>query len=276
MTDELKPSPEAVRIANEVFGESFGYNVKLTNTAIEAAALVIDRALRPVEIDPTYPGRYLTPGMGEALDALTRPATMPGDVVESFQQGVDKWMDACFGEPIKSDSLERADRLTEEALELVQTIPGFSADRAHALVDYVFGRPVGERGQEVGGTMVCLAALCNTFGISIQEEADRELTRIWTKVEAIRAKQATKPTGSALPSGPAMQPALQAAVDALEADNDRLVSLLTKAVGDIAALLVRAGDERKIADFTGIYVEAINAQDHLRTVTEQGEGRTHD
>ena len=118
---------------------------------------------------------------------------------ERFQQGVDGWMDACFGEPIKSDHLERADRLTEEALELVQTVPGFTADRAHALVDYVFGRPVGERGQEVGGTIVCLAALCNTFGLSIADEADRELARIWTKVDAIRAKQAAKPTGSALP-----------------------------------------------------------------------------
>ena len=119
-----------------------------------------------------------------------------------FQSGVDAWMDTCFGEPIKSDHLERADRLTEEALELVQTVPGFTADRAHALVDYVFGRPVGERGQVVGGTMVCLAALCNTFGLSIQEEADRELARIWTKVEQIRAKQAAKPTGSALPIAP--------------------------------------------------------------------------
>lgn len=117
----------------------------------------------------------------------------------AFQDGVDDWMDACFGEPIKSDSLERADRLTEEALELVQTVPGFTAERAHALVDYVFNRPVGERGQEVGGTMVCLAALCNTFGLSMDDEADRELSRIWTKVEQIRAKQAAKPTGSALP-----------------------------------------------------------------------------
>lgn len=120
--------------------------------------------------------------------------------MEQYQQGVDAWMQACFGEPIKSDQLERADRFCEEALELVQTMPGFNAERAHALVDYVFGRPVGERGQEVGGVMVCLAALCNTVGLSVQEQADRELERIWTKVEAIRAKQKRKPTGSALPT----------------------------------------------------------------------------
>lgn len=121
------------------------------------------------------------------------------DEAVGFQQGVDQWMDSCFGEPIKSDSLERADRFTEESLELAQAIPGFTAERAHALVDYVFNRPIGELRQEVGGTIVCLAALCNTFGISIQEEANRELARIWTKVDQIRSKQAAKPTGSALP-----------------------------------------------------------------------------
>lgn len=125
-----------------------------------------------------------------------QPATPASD---DFQSGVAAWMLACFGEQISADQLERADRFTEEALELAQTMPGFTADRAHALVDYVFGRPVGERHQEVGGVMVTLAALCNTVDLNIETEARRELARIWTKVEAIRAKQATKPTGSALP-----------------------------------------------------------------------------
>lgn len=116
-----------------------------------------------------------------------------------FQVAVNKWMDACFGEPIKSDQLERADRFIEEALELGQTMPGFTAERAHALVDYVFGRAVGETAQEVGGVMVTLAALCNAAGIDLTAAGAAELQRIWTKVEQIRAKQAAKPTGSALP-----------------------------------------------------------------------------
>lgn len=116
-----------------------------------------------------------------------------------LQPGVDKWMDACFGETIKADRLERADRFVEEALELAQTMPGFGADRAHALVDYVFGRDVGERSQEVGGVMVTLAALCNAAGLDMNACAETELARVWTKVDAIRAKQAAKPTGSALP-----------------------------------------------------------------------------
>jgi hypothetical protein len=108
-------------------------------------------------------------------------------------------MDACFGDAIKADQLERADRFVEEALELAQTMPEFGAERAHALVDYVFGRPVGERAQEVGGVMVTLAALCNAASISINNSAETELARVWTKVEVIRAKQAAKPVGSALP-----------------------------------------------------------------------------
>lgn len=127
-----------------------------------------------------------------------------GQAGEGFQAGVDKWMDACFGEAIKADQLERGDRFCEEALELCQTMPGFTADRAHALVDYVFSRDVGDRYQEVGGVMVTLAALCNTVGLSINEEATRELMRVWTKVDAIRAKQAAKPTGSALPVATAL------------------------------------------------------------------------
>lgn len=116
-----------------------------------------------------------------------------------FQSEVADWMLECFGPDIAADQVERADRFTEEALELAQTMPGFTADRAHALVDYVFSRDIGERPQEVGGVMVTLAALCNTVGININEAAETELARVWTKVDAIRAKQAAKPTGSALP-----------------------------------------------------------------------------
>ncbi|MEC3912363.1 hypothetical protein U5A82_18350 [Sphingobium sp. CR2-8] len=116
----------------------------------------------------------------------------------------------CFGAEISSDMLERADRFTEEALELAQTMPGFTATRAHALVDYVFGRDVGERQQEVGGVMVTLAALCLAADIDMHEAGEIELARILQPhiVEKIRAKQAAKPTGSALPVAhpPAAEP----------------------------------------------------------------------
>ncbi|WP_210210546.1 hypothetical protein [Brucella anthropi] len=122
----------------------------------------------------------------------------PEPAGEPFQNRVKPWMLACFGEEISNDKLERCDRFIEEALELVQSI-GYSPDRARALVDYVFNREIGEPHQEVGGVMVTLAALCLASDLDMAKAGEDELARIWTKVEKIRAKQAAKPTGSALP-----------------------------------------------------------------------------
>ncbi len=47
--------------------------------------------------------------------------------------------------------------------------------------------------------MVTLAAYCLAHGLDMHGAGETELARIWTKVEQIRAKQATKPVGSALP-----------------------------------------------------------------------------
>lgn len=125
------------------------------------------------------------------------------DPASPFQGRVKPWMLVCFGAEIAADTLERNDRFIEEALELVQSL-GYSADRAHALVDYVFGRPVGEPRQEVGGVMVTLAALCLAAGLDMHEAGEAELARITRPeiIEKIRAKQAAKPTGSALPIAP--------------------------------------------------------------------------
>ena len=122
-----------------------------------------------------------------------------------LQRGVDTWMMKCFGREVSSDLLERSDRFVEEALELAQTMPGFERDRAHALIDYVFDRPSGDREQEVGGVMVTLAALCNACEISIIEVSQMELLRVWAKIETIREKQAHKPVGSALPAARATE-----------------------------------------------------------------------
>lgn len=116
----------------------------------------------------------------------------------SFQHRVATWMQACFGPEISADRLERGDRLLEEVLELLQS-GGYPAERVVALRDYVYARPVGEPAQETGGVMLTLAAYCDAHGIDMKQAAEIELARVWTKVEQIRAKQAAKPTGSALP-----------------------------------------------------------------------------
>ncbi|MCP1200094.1 hypothetical protein [Notoacmeibacter sp. MSK16QG-6] len=117
---------------------------------------------------------------------------------KSFQNRVAPWMEACFGPEISSDRLERGDRLLEEVLELLQS-GDYPVDRVAALTDYVFERDKGEPHQEVGGVMVTLAAYCMAHGLDMHHAGEDELARIWTKVEEIRAKQAAKPTGSALP-----------------------------------------------------------------------------
>lgn len=120
--------------------------------------------------------------------------------MRSFQDGVRFWCVRCFGEGTADDVTEQNWRFLEEALELVQSLGG-GAEDAHRLVDYVFGRPSGEPMQEVGGTMVTLAALLSANGLSMADGAWGELSRIETPdvMNRIRAKHAAKPHKSPLP-----------------------------------------------------------------------------
>jgi len=117
---------------------------------------------------------------------------------DGFQSRVKPWLMKCFGEKISADKSERNHRFLEEALELVQAC-GCTDNEAHQLVDYVYGRDVGEVNQEVGGVMVTLAAHCLAHGVDMHKEGETELARVWTMVEKIRAKQAAKPKHSPLP-----------------------------------------------------------------------------
>lgn len=117
----------------------------------------------------------------------------------SFQQRVYMWMLRCFGQQIASDTMERNHRFLEESLELVQA-GGCSKSEALQLVEYVYGRPSGVMSQEVGGVAVTLAALCSAFTLDLEYCSEAELSRVWTKIEQIRAKQAAKPKYSPLPA----------------------------------------------------------------------------
>lgn len=119
---------------------------------------------------------------------------------DSFQNRVAPWMQECFGPEISADRTERNHRFLEEALELVQSL-GCTSDEAHQLVDYVFGREVGEPFQEVGGVRVTLAALCLANNLDQDDCAELELARITQPqtVKKIREKQKRKPSMSPLP-----------------------------------------------------------------------------
>ena len=115
-----------------------------------------------------------------------------------FQDAVDEWMLKCFGKTIARDTLERNHRFLEEALELVQS-KGCTKDEAHQLVDYVFSRPVGDPEEEIGDTLLSLAALCTASKFSMEKCAIQGLLKATKKTEQIREKRANKPDFSPLP-----------------------------------------------------------------------------
>lgn len=118
--------------------------------------------------------------------------------MDDFQTDVRTWCIQCFGEDVTNDVGERTHRFFEEAAELCQSL-GMSRHDADILLDYVYARPVGEPRQEIGGTMVTLAALTSAAGIGLEDAGVTELVRVQGKIEAIRAKHATKPRGTPLP-----------------------------------------------------------------------------
>jgi NTP pyrophosphatase (non-canonical NTP hydrolase) len=113
-----------------------------------------------------------------------------------IQEKVWRWCKHTFdGIAQWNSDKERAYRFFEEAGELFQAM-GMTREDALKIVDYVYGRPVGEKPQEVGGVMITLLALCSQQNIDVEQELFREYTRI-TKPEImnkIRSKQIAKNT----------------------------------------------------------------------------------
>ena len=88
-----------------------------------------------------------------------------------------QWAKDCFGDALAIVPQERASRFLEEAIELSQAA-GLDRAAAMKLVEYVYGRPVGDVGQEVGGTQVALLILCEHLGVSAGAEERREFERV--------------------------------------------------------------------------------------------------
>lgn len=135
-----------------------------------------------------YDGKPLAP-----MKLYAAPPAQAVDLGPTFQDGVADWMGQCFLPSLYSNMTERGDRLLEEVLELLQA-HGYDKARVPTLVDYVFGRPVGEPVQEVGGVMVTLAGYCWVAGIDMHAAGDAELARINQPdvMAKIRAKQEAK------------------------------------------------------------------------------------
>jgi hypothetical protein len=125
---------------------------------------------------------------------LVKQVVRPHD----YQAAAHAWARSCFGEQAALDMDERRDRFCEEALELLQAT-GYPLERVLALLAYVYGRPAGSPAQEVGGTVLTLACLCQAMGVRMQDQGEAELQRVAELSDRIREKQSSKPVGAALP-----------------------------------------------------------------------------
>jgi hydroxypyruvate isomerase len=117
---------------------------------------------------------------------------------QTFQSRVQDWMVACFGTTIPRDKTERSHRFIEESIELAQAL-GCSKSHVIELVEYVYSRPIGAASQEIGGTLVTLAALCSANDEELAALGEAELLRVWQNIETIRKKRERKLVGSVLP-----------------------------------------------------------------------------
>lgn len=90
------------------------------------------------------------------------------------------WTERAFSREEATSVPQRGLRLLEEAIEAFQACGGDEAI-AHKLVSYVFGRPAGAVGQELGGVAVTVLALAAAAGLSADEEECREVHRVLSK-----------------------------------------------------------------------------------------------
>lgn len=132
----------------------------------------------------------------QALEALAHwldagPDAPPAGRDER-QAIVARWCAEAFGVEHATTLSQRGIRLLEEALELGQAA---GCDRAmvHQLVDFVFDRPVGKLGAELGGVGVTLLALAQAAGYSAEAEEAREVARVLAKpLEEFRKRNQAK------------------------------------------------------------------------------------
>ncbi len=149
--------------------------------------------------------------------AVTMEVTPPQSAAPDFQHKIMEWLKSTFERNVWSDKQERAMRFCEESLELCQSV-GMGKEQALKLVEYVFNRPTGETAQEIGGTMVTLAALCSVVGINMTAAGNLEYDRINAPEmrEKIKAKQVTKNLAGITPSSFSIEGRLDEVIERLK------------------------------------------------------------
>lgn len=112
----------------------------------------------------------------------------------SFQGRAVRWAKRCFSyQPLLLISKrERMLRFLEEALELVQ-VGELTPEDVDNMRDHVFNRNVGEIRDEIGGTLVCLALVCDVTNEDMNLAGELGLTKCWEKIHTIKEKHKAKP-----------------------------------------------------------------------------------
>ncbi len=115
-----------------------------------------------------------------SASGLGGPASTPSDARDDRQKTVAAWCAGAFGAEQAGSLPQRGVRLLEEAIEAYQAA-GCDRTMAHLLVDFVFDRPPGRLGKEIGQVGVVLLAIAHAAGISADEEEAREVARVLAK-----------------------------------------------------------------------------------------------
>lgn len=166
-----------------------------SDTAVKSIISIVQAAAQTIATHAPLDRAALKLSICEALAAIDvagRPLRA------DYQSRVKSWVVACFGPEVLEDRRERTHRFTEEALQLSQAC-GATQEEVLLLVDYVYGRPVGDIANEVGGVMTTLSALNSAHGIDLSAAAEAELAQVWLKKDRIRQKWLSKPNFSPLP-----------------------------------------------------------------------------
>lgn len=107
------------------------------------------------------------------------------------QEAIVEWGVRAFGANMAAPD-RRAIRLCEETFEVAQAI-GLPKDQVHALLDYVYAKPVGDIKTELGDVGICLMALASSLNLNMDMVERIRVEEILTKDPAIyTARMETK------------------------------------------------------------------------------------
>lgn len=101
---------------------------------------------------------------------------MTNELLQQRQVDLLAWAIETFGD-IAADPRERALRLLEEALEVVQAT-GLPYSDVMAVAKRTYDRPCGDLAKELGGLVMTTEALAQASGIQLYDEAAKEYQRI--------------------------------------------------------------------------------------------------